>query len=178
MLQQAEHLLGSKADPDLTSPTYVNKWGYIFRWTPEHIPTGRIAALKTQYDELGSAALDRLLEITTAQTVGKHEKAAAAPRRPDLYAALQEFHGSDEVLRRFWDQTHSVPSWVDWEQLDRGQKVFNRNIMLVIVGLAFQGFLGETSVSTAVSISIGASLHKGLAASSIVLYSWHSRLPA
>ena len=147
MLRQAEELHGSKADRDATRPEYVNKWGYVFKWTPEHIPAAEIAAQKKQYDELGSAALERLLEIGNAQTASAGEKGAAAPRRPDLYATLKEHHGDDAVLRRFWEQTHAVPDWVDWEQLRRGQRVFYRYSMLMIVGLAFQGFLGETSVS-------------------------------
>ena len=40
----------------------------------------------------------------------ENEKPKAAPR--DLYAILRDHAESDELLRRFWKEVNTVPSWV------------------------------------------------------------------
>jgi hypothetical protein len=29
----------------------------------------------------------------------------------------------DEVLTKFWNEVHTVPDWVDWDQIKRAQDV-------------------------------------------------------
>ncbi len=41
----------------------------------------------------------------------------------DLYALLKEHASSDEVLGKLWNQVSTVPDWVDWDQIARGQRV-------------------------------------------------------
>jgi hypothetical protein len=60
----------------------------------------------------------------------------------DLYFLLKENKDKDEDLRKMWDEVNTVPEWVDWEQIQRGQDTFYRYGAAAITGLAFQSLLG------------------------------------
>ena len=64
----------------------------------------------------------------------------------DLYAILKENYENDVILRELWEETHTVPEWVDWLQIERGQKFLYRYLVPNLVGLALQGFLVGTAV--------------------------------
>lgn len=66
------------------------------------------------------------------------------PKNPprDLYAILRDHEETDELLHRFWREVNTVPSWVDWEQIKRGQDVFYRYGGATLTGLAYQSLLG------------------------------------
>ena len=117
-------------------------WGYTFQWTEEHLTTEKAHPMKFSYDLLGEQALDKLNEISPPprsalpRNSGKYaepdavvennpDNAAPVPKR-DLYILLRENAHSDEILGRFWAEVSTVPSWVDWAQIARGQDVFYR----------------------------------------------------
>ena len=99
--------------------------------------------LRYKYDELGANALAKLQQISSQRVTTKD---CPVPRL-DLYAVLRDNHASDPVLSDFWTHLHTVPEWVDWEQIQRGQKVFYRYAVANLTGFALQGFVGENSVS-------------------------------
>jgi len=122
------------------------KWIYTFQWTDKHFSREQTDPLRYKYDELGAAALGKLHEIS-AQNAG--EKHGQGPRpRLDLYTVLCDNHQTDPVLSQFWDELHTVPDWVDWEQIRRGQEFFYRYAVANLTGFALQGFVGENSVCT------------------------------
>lgn len=123
----------------------VSGWGYSFNWTADHLPRETTDPLRYQYDTLGAAALERLQAIRSTAVEESKAKGTPMPSN-DLYALLRDNRANDEVLSRFWDDTHTVPDWVDWEQLARGQKSFYRYILANVVGFALQGFIAENSV--------------------------------
>ena len=95
------------------------KWNYSFQWTENHLSPQRMKPLRYQYDELGSAALEQLQKISARNDSAKDKQ---APReRLDLYALLRDNHETDPVLKKFWDEVHTVPDWVHWDQIERGQ---------------------------------------------------------
>lgn len=69
------------------------------------------------------------------------EEKPTAPRR-DLYALLEELHASDPLLSEFHTHITTIPAWVDWEQIARGQAVFYRYGGPSIVSLTFQSLVG------------------------------------
>ncbi|KAF7588365.1 hypothetical protein BBP40_005794 [Aspergillus hancockii] len=76
----------------------------------------------------------------------KKAKQTEQPPPPfDPYTILRDHHTKDEVLAQFWTETHTVPDWVDWAQLERGQRFFHRYAIANIVGFALQGFVAENS---------------------------------
>lgn len=60
----------------------------------------------------------------------------------DLYALILEHKETDELIQRFWRDVTSVPEWVDWDQISRGQDVFYRYGGACLTGLAYQSLLG------------------------------------
>lgn len=129
-------------------------WGFVFQWTPEHLSDEERHRLKFTYDELADECLDRLDEIAPplppalprnedrTAPAGKEGAGSDSPPKRDMYRLLQEHAPADEKLKQLWDEVHTIPDWVDWAQIQRGQDVFYRYGSAAITGLAFQGLLG------------------------------------
>jgi hypothetical protein len=123
----------------------ISKWGYSFRWTDSHLAQETIKVLRQEYDILGAAALERIQAVRAALLEENKAKGTSPPPN-DLYILLRDHHDKDETLFQFWDELHTVPDWVDWDQLERGQRFFYRYAIANIVGFALQGFMAENSV--------------------------------
>ncbi|THW50358.1 hypothetical protein D6D21_02014 [Aureobasidium pullulans] len=137
-------------------PNTVSAWGYKFVLTDEHLTLDQMNPLKQRWDYLGEKALNRLNEIspppprsTKKPSEGKEpfpdeEKQPTPEVKPkrDLYAIFRDNAEKDEVLQELWQQVNTVPEWVDWEQIARGQDVFYRYGGPVLTGLAYQSLLG------------------------------------
>ncbi|KGO69974.1 protein of unknown function DUF2236 [Penicillium italicum] len=117
--------------------------GYEFQWTENHLTAEQLMPLRRQADDLGLAVVERLLAIVAAE---KREKGGAT--RPDLYTVLQENYSNDTILRQFWEEIHSAPDWVDWEEIERGQAFLYRYLAPNITGIVLQGCLGENATTT------------------------------
>lgn len=131
-------------------------WGYAFEWTPEHLTREQMRPLTYTYDTLGAECLDRLDEISPpgsshprppetkqgpdSSPHGHGEKPPHARR--DLYQLLEQHHATDPKLEELWTEIHTVPEWVDWAQIKRGQDVFYRYGGPCIVTLTFQSLIG------------------------------------
>jgi hypothetical protein len=81
------------------------------------------------------------------QNISEHE---SLRRKHDLFDILQAGTKTDPVLAQFWSDVNSVPDWVHWPQLERGQRVFHRYILASITGFVLQGFVGENSAASGV----------------------------
>ncbi|GAB7352807.1 hypothetical protein MBLNU459_g3424t2 [Dothideomycetes sp. NU459] len=144
------------------TPNTRSAWGYMFELTDEHITPEEYNPLKYSYDVLGEEVLNRVNEIspppselprnqsrtpekpseTTFSEKVEGEKASPQKPRRDLYALVKEHAHTDPILERFWKEVNTVPSWVDWEQIARGQDVFYRYGGANLTGLAYQSLLG------------------------------------
>ena len=124
--------------------------------------------LRQSYDVTGEQVYNRLNEISPppktgelprnnprqsektesgfdSKTVNEDEKQyGQQPKTPsrDLYAILRDNRKGDPLLEKFWDEVSTVPDWVDWDQIARGQDVFYRYGGATITGLAYQSLLG------------------------------------
>jgi hypothetical protein len=129
-------------------------WEYTFQWTSQHSTPEQMHPLKFSYDTLGEEALNRINAI--APPLGKdlprnnsrqsvREKGDveedAKPKR-DLYCLLQDNAEKDETLGHLWKTVNTIPEWVDWGQIERGQEVFYRYGGPALTGLAYQSLLG------------------------------------
>lgn len=136
-------------------------WGYTFELTDEHLTPEQCEPLKHSYDVLGEQVLNRLNEISPppqkdlprgnsqftapteqGDTIKKQEQEATKGPSRDLYAILRDHAETDELLQRFWREVTTVPDWVDWDQIQRGQDVFYRYGGANLTGLAYQSLLG------------------------------------
>jgi hypothetical protein len=68
-----------------------------------------------------------------------NKKEKKKPKR-DLYELLKKHKEHDRKLKEFWDQVTTIPEWVDWEEIQRGQDVFYRYGAAMIVGVRFPIF--------------------------------------
>lgn len=119
-------------------------WGHKFNWTPLHLSPEQLHPLKFTYDVLADECLNRLDAISppshpgtiprnservggccggkTENEKGNEKKSA----KRDLYALLKDNADKDEKLAELWREVTTVPEWVDWEQIERGQEIFYR----------------------------------------------------
>jgi hypothetical protein len=103
-------------------------WGYQFRWTELHLTEEQISPTRYTYDTLGEEVLDRIHAQQKLKSGSNGISAGqAAGHKEDLYESLKEaaLSKEDDVLTKFWNDIHTVPEWVDWEQIKRGQDVRN-----------------------------------------------------
>jgi len=120
-----------------------------------HLTIEQMKPMKHSYDRLGEQALDRLNQLSPPPRAAlprnsvRHssKNAAAATQQPpmpqrDLYILLRDNAYNDEILGQLWSEVNTVPSWVCWEQIARGQDCFYRYGGPALTGLAFQSLLG------------------------------------
>ena len=60
----------------------------------------------------------------------------------DLFTILEVHSRSDEKLDRLWTEAHAIPDWLNWAQIERGQRVFYRHGESMLTGLLFNSLLG------------------------------------
>lgn len=98
----------------------------------------RLSQLRFEQDDIASEALEKLYEI-----VSENEPSVCPVPKGDLYATLEQHRSEHPALQKLWDQTNTVPEWVDWEQIERGQSFFYRYAAANMLGFALQGFISE-----------------------------------
>lgn len=98
-------------------------WDYQFEWTDEHLPHSEFEPLTRTCDSLAdecSEVLDRIIADSDD---------SGTPLRADRYALLRDHHESHPALDELWRQINTVPEWVDWDQIHRGQDIFWRYLV-------------------------------------------------
>ncbi|EHY57665.1 hypothetical protein HRR90_002259 [Exophiala dermatitidis] len=133
-------------------------WPNPFRRRDENTPH----PLKYSYDVLGEECYEILNELSPPEIAkkevqnseqGDNDKPAPAtkPKR-DLYLLLQANVDKDPKLQQLWDEVTTIPDWVDWDQIARGQDVFYRYGGANLTGLAFQSLLGGMGANRVVEV--------------------------
>jgi hypothetical protein len=95
--------------------------------------------LRHQMDSLASDCVEPLSELAAAAAAEEAEGVSitdASEKQPstgkpdllktDMYALLRDNHNKNEALEALWKQVTTIPDWVDWDQIDRGQRVYYR----------------------------------------------------
>jgi hypothetical protein len=112
------------AQKNRTDPDMRRCWNYEFRWTPEHLTQEQMQPLRHVMDDLASDCIEPLTLLAS------QDKTLAGSKpdlmKLDMYALLRDNHEKHEALTRLWEQINTVPDWVDWAQIERGQKVYYR----------------------------------------------------
>lgn len=107
-------------------------WGYTFQWTPEHWSEKQMEPMKYTYDVLAEECLTRLDEISPPhdsqlpRNQSRVPEKEGTPPKRDLYELLKQHSTTDEKLNELWNEVNTIPDWVDWDQIARGQDVFYR----------------------------------------------------
>ncbi|KAL7816079.1 hypothetical protein V8C44DRAFT_308699 [Trichoderma aethiopicum] len=118
---------------------------YTFQWTDLHLPREKTDPMRHEYDTLGHNAVKRLQQIAQEKKREASISPTLCPSGFDMYAVLRDRHAEDEYLSRLWEEAHTVPDWVDWAQIERGQKFFYRYGPANLMGFMLQAFIGENS---------------------------------
>lgn len=153
-------------------------WGYTFDLTPDHLTVEEANPLKYTYDTLGEECLNILNElfpVVKDDTNASKEESKPAesglaevkdlqkdpeatvpngkvkPKR-DLYKLLEQNHEKHPKLQELWDEVNTIPDWVDWDQISRGQDVFYRYGGAQVTGLAYQSLLGGMGANRVVEV--------------------------
>ncbi|KAF9973589.1 hypothetical protein BGZ73_003168 [Actinomortierella ambigua] len=123
---------GSFISDNLQVGQRVASWNFLVTWTERHIRARDLEPYRMQGDPLSDETL-RVLNVK------RHEDALEA-----LMAYVQrpvEQQESD-IPRKFLDHVLSVPDWVDWDQLRRGQQVFWKYVLYISIGLVHFSLTG------------------------------------
>lgn len=99
--------------------TECHYWGHSFHWTDAHRTEKELRPLIYTHDTLADECVRLLNKIPT-------DSDSDRPYKKDLYGLLRDHVDEDPKLQELWTQINTVPEWVDWEQIQRGQDVFFR----------------------------------------------------
>ena len=96
-------------------------------WTDLHQTKEQLRPKIYTYDRLADECIERL-DVLAPETARNAQSDAAGPKKPkrDLYTLMKDHAHSDPKLGELWTQVNTVPEWVDWQQVQRGQDVFFR----------------------------------------------------
>jgi len=120
----------------------INVWDHTYVPTPLHPTPQTLAAHRESWDTLADEALELLTPLQTLST----STSPASPKK-DLYTTLKEHYSTHSTLSTLWRQVNTVPEWVDWEQISRGQDVFYRYAGAMLAGLCYMSLLGGMGAS-------------------------------
>ena len=109
----------------MSNSTIQHHWGLDIEWTELHQTQEQLRPQMFTYDKLAQDCIERLNEISPPQRKKANDTEAKSSKR-DLLALVERHADDDPKLKELWTQIHTVPEWVDWEQIKRGQEVFFR----------------------------------------------------
>ena len=133
-------------------------FGYTFQLTEYHLTSDQMESMKMSFDKLGEKAWEKIAKMSpqprsdfpphlnedeaklAADTERTEEKPPGSKKDP--YELLRLNYFNDEALGQLWTEVNTVPSWVCWDQIARGQDCFYRYGGPILNGLAFQSLLG------------------------------------
>ncbi|PNP79126.1 hypothetical protein FNYG_07564 [Fusarium nygamai] len=116
--------------------------GHRFNWTSGHKTTEELDHCLYSYDKLATDALDRLDLISPPTTKGWKCPHGSGPGQRDIYELLKKHASSDEILGQLWEEVSTIPEWVDWDQIQRGQQVVYQFSGQILFGLMYKSLLG------------------------------------
>jgi hypothetical protein len=110
----------------------VDFYGIKFAWSELHHTPEDLSSLLRTYDYTSTEALEGLDKIVPPTVFparkdiqDTHEPKDKKQQR-DIFRLVKKHAADDKKIQELWDEVNTVPDWVDWEQIERGQKVFWR----------------------------------------------------
>lgn len=143
------------------SPNRKDVWGYTFDWTPSHLTATDLQSLTLSYDKLTNDCLDEFdklgLTSPSSSSASFRAKISSSSSKPqpqngaptecpmsqtDFFTLLETHHHKFPSLSTLWDQLTTVPAWVSYAAIARGQAVFYRYAGPAVTSLTFHSLLG------------------------------------
>ena len=119
----------SPLKPSHGNRTECHYWGYSFFWTDDHRTKEELSPMIQTCDSLADECVQRLNKIPS----GDSDK----PFRKDFYSLLEKHADEDPKLKELWTEINTVPEWVDWDQIKRGQDTFYRYGLPILNAVSF-----------------------------------------
>ncbi|KAI8965042.1 hypothetical protein F5Y11DRAFT_314468 [Daldinia sp. FL1419] len=132
------------SNPQNNQYVWREHWGVKLKWTPEHLTADDLKPLIYSYDTVATDVVQRLNEISSSsyKTNSSRNSEGEKKVQQNLYELLQEYASTDDKVGGLWNEINTIPRWVDWEQIERGQKVFYRYGGPAITALTLVSLLG------------------------------------
>ncbi|KAK5821064.1 hypothetical protein F5H01DRAFT_412209 [Linnemannia elongata] len=111
-------------------------WDYDIMWTEMHLPASRLEPLR----KIGDPLADNALEVL------KVKQGEDAFRALIAYVSQPEEKQESSAPRLLMQQLMTVPEWVNWEQVKRGQEVYWRYCLFISHALLHFSLAGGFSV--------------------------------
>ncbi|EGO56323.1 hypothetical protein NEUTE1DRAFT_83456 [Neurospora tetrasperma FGSC 2508] len=142
------------------NPNRKNIWGYTFDWTPSHLTSTDLHPLTLSYDKLTNDCLDEFdaLGLTSSSSSSSSDPSPSPSQNShqcplhhhnhhhhqpnDFLHLLQTYHPSSPSLSTLWKHLTTIPAWVSYPSIARGQAVFYRYAGPAITSLTFHSLLG------------------------------------
>ncbi|KAG9256399.1 uncharacterized protein F5Z01DRAFT_680338 [Emericellopsis atlantica] len=125
--------------PNQDLGTAGETYGHKFIWTAQHPDISELRKGLYTYDTLASEAIDRI-DAISPPVPNNGQKCPMGQR--DLYGLLLEHREKDETLNKLYHEITDIPDWVDWAQIERGQRVVKQYHGQAILGLLLNSLLG------------------------------------
>nr|pir hypothetical protein B5O22.200 [imported] - Neurospora crassa [Neurospora crassa] len=145
------------------NPNRKNIWGYTFNWTPSHLTSTDLHPLTLSYDKLTDDCLDEidalglLSSSSSSSSSSKSSPSQNSHQCPlhhyqpiDFLHLLLTHHPSSPSLSTLWTHLTTIPAWVSYPSIVRGQAVFYRYVGPAITSLTFHSLLGGGMASARV----------------------------
>ncbi|KUJ19361.1 uncharacterized protein LY89DRAFT_716885 [Mollisia scopiformis] len=109
-------------------------WGYAFIPTQQHLPAAEMRKMKMEFDGLAAAVVRKLRtfsrefdkQVGDKTTTNKGDQTVTwsifGNSQINPYGLLTRHCNKDEILSKLRAEIMTIPEWVDWSQLERGQK--------------------------------------------------------
>ncbi|KAF9128882.1 hypothetical protein BGW39_004653 [Mortierella sp. 14UC] len=111
-------------------------WDYDIMWTEKHLPASRLEPLRKIGDPLADNALEAL----------KVKQGEDAFKALLAYTSRPVEEQESPAPRLLMQQLNTVPEWVSWEQVQRGQEVYWRYCLFISHALLHFSLAGGFSV--------------------------------
>ncbi|VUC28743.1 unnamed protein product [Clonostachys rosea] len=120
----------------------VNWYGFKFSWTPYHQMPDELSHYLYSFDYLSAKALDALDTLCPSSQRNTHSR--------DTFNILKQHEHEDPHIQQLLQEVTAIPNWVDWDQIERGQRVLWRYALPSITCLIYMSLLGGMSSSRTV----------------------------
>lgn len=124
-------IMATAKSPKGNNRVEYHYWDYHFRWTDLHRSSEELRLLTRSFDTLADECVKIINDMPPHPSNGNKN-----PFKRDIYAALSANADKDPKLRELWTEINTVPEWVDWEQIKRGQDVYYRYAIPIITAVS------------------------------------------
>ena len=126
-------------EPDVHKDDIVEKCGYIVTWTNEHKVLKQIQPLRIRGDPL----IDNLLNCVSVS----HNESTWIQWIQQQHKSIDTKYNAEQkdAISALLTHIHTVPDWVDYDRVKRGQSVFLRYCMPCLMSLFNLSLIGGVS---------------------------------